>query len=221
MIAVSVSQSSPSVAEGPNPPAESAPADADEVPALPPDQRPAKQPGGLPPSKATHEFNVLCYTLLSFFILSFGVWAVFAWIDYGKRYAPLAEGFYAGGTRSIEITLVRDDVNNLDCASDLTLDGVHCAYKANEQPFDPNATPDPVRLRPYNTADNVLFLGSGLWSSPGMAGPLPSERFSVTCNYRMVSAIKSVALRWAPGGAFAPVKSAVPAGVLSDCVIPR
>jgi hypothetical protein len=215
------SQSSPSVAEARHPQVEKPAADA----AVPPEPQPGKPPvvkaEGRPPFKVTDEFNVLCYTLLSLFILSFGVWAIYAWLDYGKRYAPQAEGWYAGGTRSIEITLVRDDVNNLDCASDLTLEGLHCAYRANEQPFETGATPDPVRLRPYNTADNVLFLGAGLWSSPGLAGVLPSERFTITCNYRMVSTIKSVALRWAAGGAFAAVKNAVPAGLLSDCVIPR
>jgi hypothetical protein len=163
---------------------------------------------------------VLCYTLLSLFAVTFCVWAIFAWIDYGKRYAPLAEGWYAGGVRTVEITLVREDSANLDCASDITLGDLHCGYRTSQQPFDA-ATPDPVRLRPYNTADNVLFLGAGLWSSPGLAGPLPAERFTVTCNYRMVSTLKSVALRWAQGGTFAAVKNAVPAGVLSDCVIPR
>jgi len=186
-----------------------------------PDVATSRQPQAALTPRAPGEFNVLCYTLLSLFIVSFAVWAIFAWIDYGKRYAPLADGWYVGGTRSIEITLVRDDMQNLDCASDLVLDGLHCAYAANQQPFEPSATPEPVRLRPYNTADNVLFLGAGLWSSPGPAGPLPSERFTVTCNFRMVSAIKSVALRWSAAGEFAPVKSAVPAGLLSDCVIPR
>jgi hypothetical protein len=184
-------------------------------------KQPETQSDVQPPSKVTGEFNVLCYTLLSLFILSFAVWAVFAWIGYGKRYAPLAEGFYLGGTRSIEITLVREDVNNLDCASDVALEGVHCAYRADQQPFAPGPTPDPVRLRPYNTADNVLFLGAGLWSSPGLPDPFPAERFTVTCNYRMVGTIKSVMLRWAPDGAFGAVKNALPAGVLSDCVIPR
>ena len=216
-----VSKTSPSVAEVrpdqvANPPVAAV---APSTPAS--DERPVAQPDVLPPPKVTDEFNVLCYTLLSLFIVSFGVWAIFAWMDYGKRYTPLADGWYVGGTRTIEITLVREDKQNLDCASDVVLEGLHCAYGANQQPFQSKEAPDPVRLRPYNTADNVLFLGAGLWSSPGLAGQLPSERFTVTCNYRMVSTLKSVALRWTAGGTFSPVKSAAPAGVLSDCVIPR
>jgi hypothetical protein len=184
-------------------------------------ERPVAQPDVLPPSKVTGEFNVLCYTLLSLFIVSFGVWLIFAWTNYGKRYAPLADGWYAGGTRSIEITLVREDSQSLDCASDLVVGGLHCAYRANHQPFEPNVTPDLARLRPYNTADQVLFLGAGLWSSPSLFGALPKDRFTVTCNYHMVSTIRSVSLRGVVGGAFDPVKNPVPVGLLSDCVIPQ
>jgi len=175
----------------------------------------------LPPPRATAEFNVLCYTLLSLFVVSFGVWVIFAWTGYDKRYAPAAEGWYTGGTRTVEITLVREDKENLDCASDVVIEGLHCAYRADQQPFDPGGTIEPVRLRPYNTVDNVPFLGAGLWSSPGLPDSLPSERFTVTCNYRMLSTLKSVTMRWAAGSAFTPQKNVVPAGLLSDCVIPR
>ena len=216
-----ISEDSPNVAQDPQPEGAASLAAAAAPPASPLGELPVEQPSVLPPSKVTGEFNVLCYTLLSLFVVSFAVWAIFAWIDYGKRYAPQADGWYVGGTRSIEITLVREDMQNLDCASDLVLEGLHCGYAANQLPFEPNPTPDSARLRPYNTADNVLFLGAGLWSSPGLRGPLPTDRFTVTCNYRMVSAIKSVALRWAAAGAFSPVKSAVPAGLLTDCVIPQ
>lgn len=164
---------------------------------------------------------MLCYTLLSLFLIAFGVWAIFAWIDYGKRYAPAGDGWYAGGTRTVEITLVREDKTNLDCASNVVLEGLHCAYQADERPFAPAGTLEPVRLRPYNTVDNVLFLGAGLWSSPGLPDTLPAERFTVTCNFRMVSTLKSVATRWSAGSTFSPSKNAIPAGVLSDCVIPR
>ena len=178
------------------------------------------KPDALPRSRVTDEFNVLCYTLLSLFVVCFAVWATFAWTGYGKRYAALAEGWSAGGTRFVEITLVREDKQNLDCASDLVIEGLHCAYRADQRPFDPGGTSETVRLRPYNTVDNVAFLGAGLWSSPGLAS-LPSERFTVVCNYRMVSALKSVAMRWSAGSAFTHDKKSIPAGLLSDCVIPR
>jgi hypothetical protein len=185
-----------------------------------PSKAPVEQPDVLPPSKVTGEFNVLCYTLLSLFIVCFCVWLIFAWIRYNERYAPNAEGWFKGATRSIEVTLVREDRQNLDCASDVVLEGLHCGYRANLDPFDTGGTTERV-LHPYNTADNVLFLGAGLWDSPALAGPLPKERFTVVCNYRMVGAIKSVSLRWTTNGVFEPAKAAVPAGVVSDCVIPQ
>jgi hypothetical protein len=189
--------------------------------AAPPSPEPVPQPDVLPPSKVTGEFNVLCYTLLSLFIVSFAVWIIYAWTGYGSRYAPHADGWYKGGTRSIEVTLVREDVDNLACASDAVLEGMHCAFRLNQQPFDVKVTEDRLLFRPYYTADQTLFLGAGLWSSPGLSGPLPKERFSVVCNYHMVGSLKSVSLRWQPTGAFAPVKDAVPVGLLTDCVIPQ
>jgi len=64
----------------------------------------------------TGEFNVLCYTFLCLFMVSFIVWAIYSWTGYGQRYAPHADGWYKGGTRSIEVTLVREDMQNLACA---------------------------------------------------------------------------------------------------------
>ena len=216
-----VSETPSSVGESPQSQAADSPTPPETPPAPKPSEPPAPPPDVLPPSKVTGEFNVLCYTLLSLFVVTFGVWLIFSWTGYGKRYAPHADGWYMGGTRSIEVTLIREDIQNLNCASDLVLEGLHCGYRADQQPFDPNGTEDRLLLRPYNTVDSVLFLGAGLWSSTGLPSQLPKERFTVVCNFRMVSAIKSVSLRWSPTGSFSPVKEAVPAGLLTDCVIPQ
>ena len=191
------------------------------VPAAPPNPAPVPQPDVLPPSKVTGEFNVLCYTLLSLFIVSFAAWLIYAWTGYGNRYAPHADGWYKGGTRSIEVTLVREDVQNLGCASDAVLEGLHCGFRLNQQPFDAQGTEDRLLLRPYYTVDQTLFLGAGMWSSPGLSGTLPKDRFSVVCNFSMVGSLKTVSLRWQPTGSFAPNKDAIPVGLLTDCVIPQ
>jgi hypothetical protein len=190
-------------------------------PAAPPSPEPVFQPDVLPPSKVTGEFNVLCYTLLCLFMVTFAIWAIFTWTGYGQRYAPHADGWYKGGTRSIEVTLVREDAQNLACASDVVFDGMHCGFRSNQQPFDAQGTDDRLLLRPYYTVEQVLFLGAGLWSSLGLAGQLPKERFSVVCNYRMVGSLKSASLRWQPTGQFGPAKDAVPVGLLTECVIPQ
>lgn len=175
----------------------------------------------LPPPKVTPEFNVLCYTLLSLFMVSFSVWLIYTWTNYGNRYAPHAEGWYKGGVRMVEITLVRDDVRNLSCASDIVVEDLHCAFRANLQPFAGEPFDDRVTLRPYNTVDSVPFLGAGLWSSLALTGELPKERFTVVCNYHMLGVVRSVSLRWAENGLFGAVKDALPVGRLMDCVIPR
>jgi hypothetical protein len=191
------------------------------APAAPPNPEPVPQPDVLPPSKVTGEFNVLCYTFLMLFMVSFIVWAIFSWTGYGQRYAPHADGWYKGGTRSIEVTLVREDMQNLACASDVAFEGMHCAFRANQKPFDLQGAEDRLLLRPYYTVDQVLFLGAGLWNSLGMTGQLPKERFSIVCNYHMVGSLKSASLRWQATGPFAPAKDAVPVGLLTECVIPQ
>jgi hypothetical protein len=162
---------------------------------------------------------VLCCTLLSLFIIGFGVWLIFAWSGYSERYSQMTDGWHKGGTYSIELTVIREDVNNLACASDLVVDGLRCGHRANGQPVQP-APEDRVLLRPYNTVDSVLLLGAGLWSAPGMRGPLPTARFTVVCEFHMLGVIKSVKTRWSPAGAFLPTSRSLPVGTLSGCVIP-
>jgi hypothetical protein len=196
-------------------------------------QAPESPPGSLdkPPSEVVspplapkpvasgRELTVLCCTLLSLFVIVFGVWLIFAWSGYGQRYSQMTDGWHTGGTYSIELTLVREDVNNLGCASDLVIDGLRCGHGANRQPVEPPPE-DSVLLRPYNTVDSVLFLGAGLWSAPGMRGPLPATRFTAVCEFHMLGVIKSVETRWSPDGPFRPTSRSLPVGTLSGCVIP-
>jgi len=167
---------------------------------------------------------VLCYTLLGLFVVSFGVWLIFAWSGYARRYATNAEGWSMGATRSIELTVTREDFDNLGCASDVVLEGLHCQHRANQQPFgsegSPGGTTDGQILRPYVTVDRVVFLGAGLWSALGPVAALPPGRFSAVCNFHMAAAIKSVSLRWSPRGPFEPAANSVPAGTLTDCRVP-
>jgi hypothetical protein len=121
----------------------------------------------------------------------------------------------------VEVTLVREDVQRLACASDLSFDGLHCAYRSDGTDYAPPPQDDRQVLRPYVTADQELFLASGLWSAPALTGPLPSVRFTVVCNFHMVGVAKSISLRWGPVGRFDRATKTLAAGSLSDCVIPR
>jgi hypothetical protein len=165
--------------------------------------------------------RVLTSTVVALLSIGVGLWLVFKWSGYGDRYAQLTDGWRLGGTRLIEITLIPQDKDNLACASDLVVEGLHCGYRANRQPFDPKGPDEAHTLRPYNTTASELFLGAGLWDLPALRGQLPRDRFSVACNYTVVGVAKSVALRWSPTGPFDPLKPTVTVGRLTDCVIPQ
>lgn len=167
-----------------------------------------------------NEVDAPLRALLALFVIGFGVWVVFTWMKYDKSAAQSEQGWHKGTKQLIELTLVREDANKLDCASNVTVEGLNCAYDGKSQARAP--MPDPAhRLRPYCNVKNDVLLGAGLWDSPGMRGPLPAERFTVVCNYNVVGVVKSVSLRWNPNDKFDPAKQSLPVGTLTDCAIPQ
>jgi len=187
---------------------------------MPPVEGTIPPPQGRLPASAVGELTVLRLTVGSLLAIGFLVWLIFAITGYGRRYAHANDGWAMGKSSSVELSLVREDRDNLACASDAVLDGLRCSHRANAREAQPKPSDD-LLLRPYSTVDKVLLLGSGLWSSPGMAGPLPDKRFTVVCNFHVVGAIKSVSFRWTLTGEFSPAGHAIPTGLLSECVVPR
>jgi hypothetical protein len=167
------------------------------------------------------EFAVLGRTLCTLILIGFALWLGWSWSGYARRYAQATEGWHVGGTELVELTLIREDVNNLGCAANAVIEGLHCAYRADGQTPNPGAPDDRNLLRPYNTVKNELLLGAGLWSAPALTHPLPPGRFSVVCNFNVRGVVKSAALRFAPTGSFAPLKRSVAVGTLTECVIPQ
>jgi len=179
--------------------------------------------GGATPSELPHghrELSAVTTPLLALCVIAFSAWLVFAIAGYRTRYAQAADFFARGTTRTVEITLVAEDEKNLACASDLDIDGLSCEFRKNHQPVGAGAPEDQKRLRPYNTVDNVLILGSGLFSSPRLRRPLPSKRFTVVCEFTMLQAVRSAQIRFSPKGNFTNLKHSVPTGTLSNCEIP-
>ena len=197
--------------------APSAPAPADAAPPISPaTMAPAPEEKRVPPPR-----NVLLYSVFSFLCIGVALWLVFAWSGYKEKYSQQTEGWHLGGTKMIEITLIREDKKNLACASDKEFAGVHCGYHGNSQPWGPNPEADPHILQPFNTVKNELFLAAGLWQSPILSGTLPAERFTVVCNYHVAGVLRAVSLRWSATGNFSPVDQSVAVGTLTDCVIPQ
>ncbi len=202
---------------GTAPAGEAAPAGtAPAAPAAPATEA-APAPAQLPPPPP----NLLLYTILGLLCIGVSLWLVFSWTGYKNRYSQQVEGWHLGATKMIEVTLIREDKQNLACSSDKSFDGVHCAFHANQQPWGPGPDKDGNALQPYNTVKNELFLAAGLWVSPNLQGELPTTRFTVVCNYHVKGVLKSVSLRWSPTGSFGPVDQSVPVGTLTDCVIPQ
>ena len=173
-------------------------------------------------SVAPREYDLLMKTIFAFLIIVATLGVFFAWTGYSNRYAQVTEGWHLGQTKLIEVTVVTEDKARLACSSDVILDGnIHCGFRANSQPFEASTQDDSHVLSPYNTVKNELFLAAGLWTSPALRGRLPTERFTVACNYKITGVLKSVGLRWAANAGFEPVKQSVTVGTLTDCVIPK
>jgi hypothetical protein len=160
-------------------------------------------------------------SVFSFFLIGLGVYLIFAFSSYREEYAQATDTWRLGGTRMVELTLVKEDLQNLSCASDQIRDGLHCGYHGDLSADGLASAKSPQVLQPYNTARNELLLGAGLWSSPAMKDGLPADRFTVICNYHVVGVMKAVSLRWSPTGTFSPVTQSVTVGTLTECVLPR
>jgi hypothetical protein len=168
-----------------------------------------------------NEVDVSLRVLLALFVIGFGVWIVLTWLKYDKSAAQSEQGWHKGSRQMVELTLVKEDANKLACASNITVEGLNCAYDGKSQARVPPPPDDAHLLRPYCNVKNDVLLASGLWDSPGMRAPLPNERFTVVCNYDVVGVVKAVSLRWNPTDKFDPAKQSLPVGILTECVIPQ
>jgi len=165
--------------------------------------------------------NVLVFSLLSFCLIGFGLWLVSAGKSYREAYVNKTQGWRVGSSHSVEITLVKEDKPNLACASDRTLAGLNCEYATDGTPRASASADRSQILQPYNTIDNTLLFGAGLWTSADLQGELPAARFSVTCNYNIRGLAKTASIRFSSTAAFSPLQQAVTVGTLTDCVIVR
>ena len=165
--------------------------------------------------------RVILNTVFGLLCIGVALWLVLAWAGYKEKYTQQTEGWRLGSTRMLEVTIIREDKKNLACASDRSFGEIRCAHARDGKFLGTNPADSPNILQPFNTVKNELFLAAGLWQSPILKEPLPTERFTVVCNYHVVGVLKAVALRWSPTGTFGPVDQSVAAGTLSNCAIPQ
>jgi hypothetical protein len=190
-----------------------------------------RSPAAVPSSG---ELQSLFRVTLALFVIGLGVWLLLARTAYRRQYSGTGVAWHRGANNFIEITLVREDNVNLACASDASIQGLTCGFRADRRPRQAipatfaeastfagdDGTDDAHLLRPYNTVNGELFLGAGLWESLPRHGRLPDGRFTVNCDLEIVGALHSVALRWTRNGRFEANDRNLAAGVLRNCFIP-
>jgi hypothetical protein len=164
------------------------------------------------------EFDRLLRVTLALFAIGLGVWVLLAGRAYRRDYSGMGATWHRGDKNLVEITVVAADESNLACASDKVVGDLRCDFGADHQAR--GAVADGERLVPYCTVGGDVLLGAGLWSSAKQAGPLPTTRFTVLCDFEISGGLHSVALRWKPDGAFEPSQKSLPVGTLRNCTIP-
>jgi hypothetical protein len=182
----------------------------------------SEPPGGKPDAPPLSErCNPLLVSFLSFLVIGFVVWLVSGGKRYREEYAEATQDWRVGSTRSLELTVVKEDKTRLACAWDQVIAGLHCGYRRDGHRFDASSPEGPRVLQPFNTVRNELLLGAGLWSSADLKGPLPEKRFTVLCHYHIEGIVKSAAIRFQPRRPFVHLGKTVTFGTLTDCTIPR
>jgi hypothetical protein len=166
------------------------------------------------------ELEPLVRLTLALLVIGLAVWLLLAGTAYRRQYSGTGVAWHRGANNFIEITLVREDNANLACASDITVQGLHCGFRADRRAARDDSDDGQV-LRPYNTVNGELFLGAGLWDSLAQhGGLLPAGRFTLNCDFEIVGALRSVALRWTRNGSFDRNDRNLAVGVLRNCAIP-
>ena len=155
------------------------------------------------------------------FVLIIGTLAVgFAMLGREEQQAPPTMKWKVGETTDVEITLVKNDRNELACAAADEVGGRHCAFESNTKPWSKGDVNDDKKLlKPYTTTDRAQFVAAGVWSEPALAADkIPASRFSLKCKFKVEGKLKNMSVRWEQTGQWYPNNEWF-AGSVSDCKV--
>jgi hypothetical protein len=155
------------------------------------------------------------------FVLIIGGLAVgFAMLGREEQQAPPTMKWKVGETTDVEITLVKNDRNELACAAADEIGGKHCAFESNTKPWSKGDLNDDKKLlKPYTTTDRAQFVAAGVWSEPALAADkIPASRFSLKCKFKVEGKLKNMSVRWEQTGQWYPNNEWF-AGAVSDCKV--
>lgn len=111
----------------------------------------------------------------------------------------------------VEITLVQTDANDLGCAMEGDVAGLHCAYTApNAKNAAAGATSrdDDKLLQPYATTNHQNFFAAAVWTQADTKDAveldkkikaLPNPRFTLACKFTPRGRAKAAKVQWKPG----------------------
>ncbi len=124
------------------------------------------------------------------------------------------EAWRVGTEGTVHVTLITADFEKLACADERELEGMHCSYKDDKEPFpnSPGAPYDDNKkniIQPYRTTDGQLLFMAGLWAQPEISMRLHNEpghnvaekklaRFVAECRVKFLAEWQGTRFRWAP-----------------------
>lgn len=161
-------------------------------------------------------------SVLLFIIVVGGLAAGFAFLgrEQGGGGRPASASWKPGQTVDVEITLVKQDRDELTCASPNEIKGRRCAQERANKPWaTPGDGDDKNLLKPYTTTQGAELLAAGLWTEPSMSSNLPAVRFSVKCKFTVEGIVKQPAIRWGSDKPFHDSPADWPAGSVSGCTV--
>lgn len=176
-------------------------------------------PADVPPLRP--KGGSLTKSVVLFIIVVGGLAAGFAFLGRetggGARTAP---SWKTGQTHDVELTLVKNDKDELTCAAPQEIAGRRCAQERANKPWaTPAAGDDKKLLKPYTTTGGQELLAAGLWSEPALTSNLPATRFSVKCKFTVEGKIPQPAIRWSTDKPFYDSPAEWPAGVVTNCTV--
>jgi hypothetical protein len=162
----------------------------------------------------------LAKSVILFIVVVGGLAAGFAVLGRDQGGGRVVPSWKVGQTVDVEITLVKNDQNELLCASAEEIAGRHCGHEAPNKPWSkPDGADDKKLLKPYTTTNGAELLAAGLWSEPSMKSNLPATRFSVKCKFTVEGIVKKPAIRWGSDRPFYDSPGDWFAGPVSACVV--
>jgi hypothetical protein len=174
------------------------------------------------PANCLPSRRVFTPTMLWMYHIGFVTWLAFTITGYRGKYSPATDSWQMDETRLVEVPIVSTERDARACASDIIVaKRLHCGKHADRSQYGGDVATDTSVLQPLEDVNGNLFLAGGLWAQLPLRRALPSQSFTLLCNFRVYGAARSVEIRTPKRSEFASLKHAVAVGSLSGCVIPQ